>query len=128
MIKGFIDKLTKEVAKALEGVDTEISTAEAHLAELLAQREKLAGLVGVKTTKARGRRVGHKVTGKRVNWQEALAAIPEKFVPQDFMKVPDVKARGIAQVYPALDRLVKAKAIRKVGKGTYVKVAQKKAA
>ncbi|MEW6268304.1 MAG: hypothetical protein AB1689_03290 [Thermodesulfobacteriota bacterium] len=48
-----------------------------------------------------------------------LASVPEKFGVEDVMKHPGARAKGRAQVYPALSRWMQASKIKKIGKGRY---------
>lgn len=55
----------------------------------------------------------------RVDWDEVLAALPSTFTIDDVMSTPGARAKGRNQVYPAINRWVKAKKARKVGTGRY---------
>jgi hypothetical protein len=59
--------------------------------------------------------------GKRVDWAEVLSSVPDKFGVEDVLKHPGARAKGRAQVYPALSRWMDAKKIRNVAKGKYQK-------
>ncbi len=61
-------------------------------------------------------------SGKRTNWDDVVNGLPKTFTIDDVMKRPGVKARGRAQVYPALTRWTDAKKIKRVGKGKYQKL------
>lgn len=60
---------------------------------------------------------------KRVDWDKILGSLPATFTIDDVMKDPGAKAKGRNQVYPAVNRWVKAKKARKVGTGRYKRVA-----
>jgi len=54
-----------------------------------------------------------------VNWDEVLASVPKRFTVGDVMKHPGARARGRAQIYPALTRWEEAKKVRRVAQGQY---------
>lgn len=64
-----------------------------------------------------------KTRGKRVDWDAVLASLPSTFTIEDVLKTPGGKAKGRAQIYPAINRWVNAKKARKVGTGRYNRVA-----
>ena len=74
---------------------------------------------GATAGRARGRRRGG---GRRVDWTEVLASVPSKFGVADVLKHPGARAKGRAQVYPALSRWIEGKKIKNVGKGKYQKL------
>lgn len=58
----------------------------------------------------------------RVDWDGVLASVPATFTVDDVLKQPGARSKGRKQVYPAINRWVKAKKVRKVGTGRYKRV------
>ncbi len=126
-------RVRRQAEKALALLNAEIHRTEVELRKLLQQaqvwREAIGG-VGPRTTRGRGRRAaaapatrGRRAAGgKRVDWDQVLAAVPDKFGVDDILKHPGARAKGRAQAYPALTRWVQAKKIKKIDKGRYQKV------
>ncbi len=123
----------KQAQRALDAVLTEIRRREAELGRLIAQAEQWsAAITGTKPAAARkpprrkqtktGARKARRTGGKRISWDDVLGGLPAKFAVNDIMKRPGVKARGRAQVYPAITRWMDAKKVKRVGKGKYQKV------
>lgn len=59
----------------------------------------------------------------RVNWDDVLSSVPQRFGVEDVMRHPGAAAKGRAQVYPALNRWEATKRVKRVGKGLYEKAA-----
>jgi hypothetical protein len=125
----------RQAAKALARLSQEIQRREAELRQLMAQantwRTALggggralriangAGRPGRRPSAASARRS----SAKRLDWDEILASVPKRFGVDHVMKHPGARAKGRAQVYPALTRWEATKKIRRVGTGQYEKVA-----
>ncbi len=58
----------------------------------------------------------------RVDWDAVLASVPATFTVDDVLKQPGARSKGRKQVYPAINRWVKAKKARKIGTGRYKRV------
>ncbi|HEY8515265.1 MAG TPA: hypothetical protein VIS07_07115 [Candidatus Binatia bacterium] len=131
MPRGKTDLFTqvkRQAEKALAALLQEIREREAELESLIEQANAWRNAIGIgprrrgpgrpprSTTTAGARRSSG---GGRVNWDEVLASVPEKFGVEDVMKHPGARAKGRAQVYPALSRWMQANKIKKIGKGRY---------
>ena len=124
--------LRAQAASVLGQIEGAISRLEGELEDLREQAEVWRKAVSGKATTAlglgggagrRGRPAG--VTrprgSNRVNWDEVLSSVPQRFGVEDVMKHPGAAAKGRAQVYPALNRWEATKRIKRVGKGVYEK-------
>lgn len=128
-------KVKRQAERALAILTSEIRRREAELEHLVAQanawREAIGGGAPRRgpgrprgsggTARAGGKRAGGR-SGQRVSWDAVLASVPEKFGVADIMKHPGARAKGRAQVYPALSRWQQANKIKKIGKGRYQRV------
>lgn len=131
-----VSTLRGEAARVIAALDGEIERRRKELAELVAHANAwratlggritaaIGGLGGkrVKTAKAK-RGKGRPRGGKRVSWDAVLASLPESFTIEDVLKNPDAARKGRAQIYPALNRWEATKAIKRVAKGRYKRVA-----
>ena len=124
--------LRAQAASVLGQIEGAISRLEGELEDLREQAEVWRKAVSGKATTAlglgggagrRGRPAG--VTrprgSNRVNWDEVLSSVPQRFGVEDVMKHPGAAAKGRAQVYPALNRWEATKRIKRVSKGVYEK-------
>lgn len=119
----------EQAQKALDVVLREIKEREAELESLARQAEQwraaISGAPAPSRSSAKSRsttrRGAKRGSGKRVSWDNVLAGLPKKFTVDDIMKRPGVKARGRAQVYPAITRWMDGKKVKRVGTGTYEK-------
>jgi hypothetical protein len=113
-------------------IEGAIARLEGELEDLREQAEVWRKAVSGKATAALGvgRGAGRRGSsagatrprGKnRVNWDEVLSSVPQRFGVEDVMKHPGAAAKGRAQVYPALNRWEATKRIKRVGKGVYEK-------
>lgn len=83
-------------------------------------RKKSAQKKATTARKKKAARPAKRATSSgRVDWDEVLAALPSTFTIDDVMSTPGARAKGRNQVYPAINRWVKAKKARKVGTGRY---------
>ena len=124
--------LRMQGARILERLTREIQHRERELEQLVRQSQAWRAVVGgpVRSTSVRtsstGPRAGRNVASgrstKRVDWEEVLASVPNRFGIDDVMKHPGARAKGRVQIYPALTRWEAAKKIRRVGTGQYEKV------
>lgn len=87
------------------------------------RRATLKKKSAVKKSAAKKAAPKRKPASGRVDWDAILAALPATFTIDDVMKDPGARAKGRNQVYPAINRWVKAKKARKVGTGRYKRVA-----
>ncbi|HZR81154.1 MAG TPA: hypothetical protein VFD92_08650 [Candidatus Binatia bacterium] len=100
---------------------------------MIEQANNWRGLLGGGGSGRRGRRAaggrpagsqrgpGRRAGGRRVNWDEVLSSVPQRFGVEDIMKHPGAASKGRAQVYPALTRWETAGRIRRISKGVYEK-------
>jgi hypothetical protein len=131
--------MRRQAERVLAALGREIRKREGELQKLLAEANVWRHAIGGRLMPSRrgpsaprGRRRatvaktaarrGARGASGRVNWAEVLAAVPEKFGVAEVMKHPGARAKGRAQVYPALSRWVDGKRIKKIGKGRYQKV------
>lgn len=125
-------KVREQAQRALDLVLTEIRRREFELEQLVQQAEHWrAALANTKPNSAKSpaRRKAAKTVsrearrpgGKRISWDDVLKGLPAKFSVDDVLKRPGVKARGRAQIYPAITRWMEAKKVKRVGKGKYRK-------
>ena len=126
----FFGPIRKQAQRALAALTKEIAKREAELAALMNHTELLRSTIaggGGAGRRGRGRPTGARSLGAisgggtRLNWDEVLKGLPKTFSVDDVMKQPGVAAKGRAQVYPALDRWMQAKKVKRVGKGEYEK-------
>ena len=118
-------------AKALAYLEKQIDALKETLDEMIAEAERWRGLTGG-TGRRAGRpagratgRPGRRGGGKRVSWDEVLKSVPARFGVEHVLQHPGAKAKGRAQVYPALNRWEATKRIRRVSKGIYEKVSDR---
>lgn len=127
-----LGSLRAQAANVMGQIEGAIARLEGELEDLREQAEVWRKAVSGKATTALGvgRGAGRRgssagVTrprGKnRVNWDEVLSSVPQRFGVEDVMKHPGAAAKGRAQVYPALNRWEATKRIKRVGKGIYEK-------
>lgn len=117
-----IAQLREQAANVLRALEEQIALREADLEELSAQLATWRGLVGgTASPSTRSPRRAATPKSGRVNWDDILASLPNRFGVEDVLKHPDAARRGRAQVYPAFTRWELAKRIRRVGKGIYEK-------
>jgi hypothetical protein len=122
-------QVKRQAEKALAALTRQIREREAELERLIAQANVWRTAIGLRGARrgpgrprgssSRARRGSSRSGGTRVNWDAVLASVPEKFGVADVMKHPGARAKGRAQVYPALSRWMQANKIKKVGKGRY---------
>lgn len=123
-----------QAAKVLSQLEGQISKLESEIADLKAQGDSWRAALGGKVSSALGVRRGpgrpagrtagtgrRRAKSNRVNWEEVLSSVPQRFGVQDVMKHPGAAAKGRAQVYPALNRWEATKRVKRVGKGIYEK-------
>lgn len=117
-----IAQLRQQAANVLRALEEQIAVREADLEELSAQLATWRGLIGgtASPSTRSPRRAATRKSG-RVNWDDVLTSLPNRFGVEDVLKHPDAARRGRAQVYPAFTRWELAKRIRRVGKGVYEK-------
>ena len=124
--------LRRQAANVLAALAHEIQKREAELRALVQQAEGWRAALGggarsIRLAARRGvRRAGGGTavrasgrSGSRVDWDEVLASVPARFGVDDVLKHPGARAKGRAQIYPALTRWETAKKVRRVGKGKY---------
>lgn len=128
-----LGSLRTQAASFIDKIEAQIRRLEAELEDLREHADvwrkavsgKAATALGLSNSGAgrRGRVAGAtRPRGKnRVNWDEVLSSVPQRFGVEDVMKHPGAAAKGRAQVYPALNRWEATKRIRRVGKGAYEK-------
>lgn len=124
------DGLTRSLAPALAGPakkrPAKKTTTKKQTAKKSTAKRKSASRKAAKGSSRKKAATAKRKTasgGKRVDWDAILAALPATFTIDDVMKNPGAKAKGRNQVYPAINRWVKAKKARKVGTGRYKRVA-----
>lgn len=122
-----MENLQKSCSRLLSMVDTAMAQYEGELALLRKYRASLIDMVG--DTKGMPRRKGASANSlrqlpksPRVKWDEVLALLPRRFNVADVMKHPGPQSKGVAQVYPALNRWETAKLVKRIGKGRYEKL------
>lgn len=123
--------LRSQAAAVIGQIESHIGRLEGELEGLREQAEvwknaiigKSASSAGRNTTSRRGRSAGatRPRGSHRVNWDEVLSSVPQRFGIEDVMKHPGAAAKGRAQVYPALNRWEATKRITRVSKGIYEK-------
>lgn len=127
-----LGSLRAQAANVMGQIEGAIARLEGELADLREQAEVWRKAVSGKATAALGlsREAGRRSSsagatrprGKnRVNWDEVLSSVPQRFGVEDVMKHPGAAAKGRAQVYPALNRWEATKRVKRVGKGVYEK-------
>ena len=149
--RDFLTQVREQAERTLTLLTAEIRKREAELEKLLeqarlwrdaltnsitgavapARKKKAARRTAAKrkTAKKAARGAKKKTTarkrksGARVDWDKLLAGLPSTFTIDDIMKTPGGKSKGRNQVYPAINRWVKAKKARKVGTGRYKRIA-----
>ena len=127
--------LRRQAANVLAALTREIQRRESELRALVQQAEgwrAALGGVGRALTfaaprgvrRSAGRRAATRVSargGARIDWDKVLASVPTRFGVDDVLKHPGARAKGRAQIYPALTRWESAKKVRRIGKGKYEK-------
>ena len=124
--------LRAQAANVIGQIESAISRLEGELEDLREQAEVWRKAVSGKATAALGMGRGASRRGSsagatrprgknRVNWDEVLSSVPQRFGVEDVMKHPGAASKGRAQVYPALNRWEATKRIKRVGKGVYEK-------
>jgi hypothetical protein len=129
----FFAPLRRQAAVVLATLAREIARREEQLHSLRRQAETWRATLGqVGSGPAmgingagrvrRGRPISRNRSAGRVDWDQVLASVPKRFGVDDIVKHPGARAKGRAQIYPALTRWEAAKKIRRVAKGQYEKL------
>jgi hypothetical protein len=119
------NQVKKHAQRTLALLGAEIGRREAELKKLLAEADRWRDAVGRAGAGGRGvstlRRLGSGGGGSRVSWDALLEGLPKTFSVDDVMAKPEAQQKGRAQVYPALNRWLEAKKVKRIGKGQYEK-------
>lgn len=127
-----LGSLRTQAVNVMGQIEGHIRRLEGELEDLREQAEVWRKAVGGKAASALGlgRGAGRRGSSagatrprgsNRVNWDEVLSSVPQRFGVEDVMKHPGAAAKGRAQVYPALNRWEATKRVKRVGKGVYEK-------
>ncbi len=125
-----LGSLRNQASTVLQQIDERIEQLQDEIEELRDQAATWRTMAPANLTAwfGGGRRKADRATGStrprgtnRVNWDEVLSSVPQRFGVEDVMKHPGAAAKGRAQVYPALNRWEATKRIKRVGKGVYEK-------
>lgn len=119
--RDFLGSVRAQAAKVVQQLERRIEQLQAEIAEMRAQADSWRQVFGGSAPR-RGRppgRTSGRSGGKRLDWNEVLRFVPKRFGVEDVMKHPGARAKGRAQVYPALSRWMQANKIKKIGKGRY---------
>lgn len=119
------NQVKKHAQRTLALLGAEIGRREGELKKLLAEAERWRDAIGRASGGGRGgaalRRLGSVGGGARVSWDALLEGLPKTFTVDDVMAKPEAQQKGRAQVYPALNRWLEAKKVKRIGKGQYEK-------
>ena len=117
------DALTSSFAPALGTPRAQKRAPATKAAKKSTARRKRASKKATTKKKASKATSKKKTTSRgRVDWDAVLNSVPATFTIDDVMKHPNARSKGRNQVYPAINRWVKAKKARKVGTGRYKRV------
>lgn len=129
--KDLFGSLRSQAAAVIGQIESHIGRLEGELEDLREQAEVWRKAIGGKSAPSVGRGIAGRRGNSagatrprgsnRVNWDEVLSSVPQRFGVEDVMKHPGAAAKGRAQVYPALNRWEATKRIKRVAKGTYEK-------
>lgn len=123
--------LRSQAAAVIGQIESHIGRLEGELEDLREQAEVWKSAIGGKGASSVGRGIASRRGSSagatrprgstRVNWDDVLSSVPQRFGVEDVMKHPGAAAKGRAQVYPALNRWETTQRIKRVAKGTYEK-------
>lgn len=130
--RDLLSSLRAQASSVIGQVESHIRRLEGELEDLREQADvwrkavggKLSsslGLKGLATRRGRSAGATRPRGSNRVNWDDVLASVPQRFGVEDVMKHPGAAAKGRAQAYPALNRWEATKRIKRVSKGVYEK-------
>lgn len=130
-MKDLFGSLRSQAAAVIGQIESHIGRLEGELQDLREQAEVWTTAIGGKSASSVGRGLAGRRSSSagairprgsnRVNWDEVLSFVPQRFGVEDVLKHPGAAAKGRAQVYPALNRWEATKRIKRVRKGTYEK-------
>lgn len=126
-------QLQQQARKLLAGLAKEIRSKKTELARLEQEFEQVTGIAGLRGARPvikgartkntagpfRVRTVGR---GKRINWAEVLAKLPQEFKAADIRSVRGLKDKRASELFAAITRWIDSGAVKKKSRGLYLRV------
>jgi hypothetical protein len=116
----------------LPQIQKDIRDLEADLASLRDQEQKLESLLGGQSAGAvstrpiaRGKPSQGRTSaasGRRTDWNAALAKLPKQFKAADVRKVPGMANKRPSEIFAGIGRWINAKLVKRKGRGMYERV------